>query len=283
MTALCRAGRGMDTSPASSVASDQVASLIEDLWERTGDPGLGKIVEGLDPRDGAPLPDDAAIRRDWISTALMDCYKRTADSQVFAALYQLNNGSFLSAIRGKLRRTITSVDAHDALQEVFLNIYRYPHRFDPDRADAFRNWGHRIVHNTVLKFLKRESRRNSRTSLEAEIEDRVDGAMRTPERSASEAESARLVDRAYLLYLTLYLTHFERLSARERRALTMVECEGASYRDTAAVLGIKLENLKMVIFRGRRKILRDMTCTLSELDRLGVDPITSSRPARRAG
>ena len=27
-----------------------------------------------------------------------------------------------------------------------------------DRADAFRNWGHRIVRNTLLKFLKGENR-----------------------------------------------------------------------------------------------------------------------------
>ena len=38
--------------------------------------------------------------------------------------------------------------------------------------------------------------------------------------------------------------------------------EGASYKGTAAALGIRLENLKMVIFRGRRKIFRGLHKTL---------------------
>ena len=80
-----------------------------------------------------------------------------------------------------------------------------------------------------------------------------------------ESESAGLVDNAYLLYLNLYLIHFERLSEKERRALTMVEVEGASYKEAAAELGIRLENLKMVIFRGRRKIFRGLHRTLDAL------------------
>ena len=46
----------------------------------------------------------------------------------------------------------------------------------------------------------------------------------------------------------------------------MVEVLGITYKDTAAELGIRLENLKMVIFRARRKILRSMTRTLAEIE-----------------
>ena len=48
------------------------------------------------------------------------------------------------------------------------------------------------------------------------------------------------------------------LSEREQRAIHLVEVEGLSYREAARDLGIKLENLKMVIFRARRKIHRSM-------------------------
>ena len=48
------------------------------------------------------------------------------------------------------------------------------------------------------------------------------------------------------------------LSERERRALHLVEVDGVSYRQAATSLGIKLENLKMVIFRARKKIHRAM-------------------------
>ena len=249
-------------------------SRLQTLWERTGDRGLAQVIDHRSPVDGQPV--QGPRLRDWTSTALMDCYRRTGDGQSFALLFELNEAPFRLAVRARLRRTVSNVDPDDVVQEVFMNIYRYPHKFVADRADAFRSWGHRIAQNTLLKALKREARRAQRTSLDEQIETRADTDVITPERSAVDAEAASIVDRAYLLYLNLYLLHFERLSTRERRALTLVECEAVSYKDAAADLGIKLENLKMVIFRGRRKIFRGMSRTLSELDSLVV-PVPSSR------
>lgn len=237
--------------------------LLE-LWERTGDAALQRIANGRSPVDDAPLASDQD-RADWTSTALMNTYKNTGDPAVFALLYELNRGAFLLAIQSRLHRGGVHVDAQDVLQEVFLNIYRYPHRFLADRADAFRNWGHRIVRNTLLKFLKSENRLAHLVTLDDEIVQPEDVRGRSPERVAVEAESATLVNHAFLLYLNLYLLHFQRLSAKERRALTLVEIDGASYKDAATDLGIRLENLKMVIFRGRRKIFRGMEQTLEQL------------------
>ena len=87
---------------------------------------------------------------------------------------------------------------------------------------------------------------------------------------AEDTESCR---RTYLVYLQLYLEFYRMLSDRERRALHLVEVEGASYRIAAEDLGIKLENLKMVIFRARRKIHRSMRRVFD-----GLSP--DCRPAR---
>jgi RNA polymerase sigma factor (sigma-70 family) len=195
----------------------------------------------------------------------MDTYKNTGDTKVFALLFELNRASFLSAIQAKVRRGSGHVDAQDVLQEVFLNIYRYPRRFLCDRPDSFRNWGHRIVRNTLLKFLKGETRLARFTPLDEDMGQKEDQKARSPYRSASDSESAELVDFAYLVYLNLYLQHYRRLSQKEQQALRMVEVEGASYKATAAELGIRLENLKMVIFRGRRKIFRGLNRTLQDL------------------
>jgi hypothetical protein len=73
-----------------------------------------------------------------------------------------------------------------------------------------------------------------------------------------EDESTHECTRVYLNYLYLYLRFYRMLSEREQRAIQLVEVEGCSYRDAARLLGIKLENLKMVIFRARRKIHRSM-------------------------
>jgi RNA polymerase sigma-70 factor (ECF subfamily) len=237
--------------------------LLE-LWERTGNAGLGALAHDELPRRDAVLTTEQDFS-DWVSTCLMDCYKDTGDSAVFALLFELNRGSFLHAIQSNLRRSFHHVDAQDVLQEVFLNIYRYPHRFHADKADAFRGWGHRIARNTLLKFLKGEARLARFHAIDDEVLQPEDVRGRRPDRAASEAESADVVNHAYVLYLQLYLIHFGRLSPKERLALTMVEVDDVSYRDAAEALGIRLENLKMVIFRGRRKIFRGMARSLGDL------------------
>jgi RNA polymerase sigma factor (sigma-70 family) len=235
-----------------------------DLWERTGNAALGALAHDALPRPDAVLLTEQDFA-DWVSTCLMDCYKDTGEPAVFALLFELNRGSFLHAIQSNLRRSFHHVDAQDVLQEVFLNIYRYPHRFHADKADAFRGWGHRIARNTLLKFLKGEARLARFHTIDEEVLQPEDLRGRRPDRAASEAESADVVNHAYLLYLQLYLVHFGRLSQKERLALTMVEVQDVSYRDAAEVLGIRLENLKMVIFRGRRKIFRGMARSLGDL------------------
>lgn len=258
------------TTPAGRLSSE-----LTELWERIGEGALHRLAEGRAPREElGDLSEQELI--DWTSTILMDCYKQTGDSQVFSLLYELNQQSFLQAINYRLRRCMTTVDPRDVLQEVFLNIYRYPHRFSAEKADSFRNWGHRIVRNTMLKNLKSEARRSRLTPLDEDLSLRADSRMHSPSRIAEESEDAVVADRAYLIYLNLYLMHFDRLSKKERRALTMVEVDGESYKAAAVDLSIRLENLKMVIFRGRRKILRGMSRSFARLGMLGSVTGTSA-------
>ena len=264
--------------------TDALAERLGELWEQTGDDGLGRVVAGLslDESPEAPRLEDLPPQEhfDWINTALMQCFQRTGDSQVFALLYELNEASFGQAIRSRVRRTFTRVDERDVLQEVFLNIYRYPHRFVAERADAFRNWGHRIALNTLSRFLKLESRRRRTQVFDEAIGEHVDEREVTPLRRAADAEQHRAIDRAFLIYLNLYLVHFRELTEREQQALTRVEVEGWSYRDTAAELGISVANLKMVIFRARRKIYRGMSCTMAELEAEAQRAVAAGRRAR---
>jgi hypothetical protein len=95
-----------------------------------------------------------------------------------------------------------------------------------------------------------------------------------------EDESALECTRVYLNYLYLYLRFYRMLSEREQRAIQMVEVEGHSYRDAARELGIRLENLKMVIFRARRKIHRSMRRVFEGLPP-DLRPAREPAPARR--
>jgi RNA polymerase sigma factor (sigma-70 family) len=246
--------------PFSSGLSLHTEGGIERLRERIRESAseLGRTelarIEGIldDPER------DRDSVRDAVSTRLMEAFKGHRGRACFGLLYELNGQHLHAQVAARLRRYSSRADSGDVLQEVFFNVYRYPHRFDSTREDAFRVWSAMIVRNTVLKHLRSLSR-GGRTELGLDDlpEPTAPGAA-TPVADAIEAESRVECARVYLTYLQLYLEFYRQLSSREQRALELVEVHGTSYREAAADLGIKLENLKMVVFRARRKIHRSM-------------------------
>jgi RNA polymerase sigma factor (sigma-70 family) len=221
--------------------------------------------------------------RDALSTRLMAQFKETQSRACFGLIYELNSQHLLIQVAQRLRRYQSRADPYDLLQEVFFNIYRYPRKFDSRRDDAFRVWTATIVRNTVLKHL-RSLGRSGRAEVPFEDlseQPEVDGT--GPLGGAMERESATECRRVYITYLYLYLQFYQQLSEREQRALELVEVQGVSYREAAADLGIKLENLKMVIFRARRKIYRAMRRVFDGLPpelRPARTPRTSGRVVR---
>ncbi len=196
--------------------------------------------------------------RDAVSTRLMEGFKASRDRACFGLLYELNATHLLVQVASRLRRYASKADPHDVLQEVFFNVYRYPHRFNSERDDAFRVWSAMIVRNTVLKHLRAHGRGSRQEVAFEDLSDQPLARSESPLTGVIEEESTQECSRVYLTYLQLYLRFYSMLSERERRALHLVEVEGVSYRVAAEDLMIKLENLKMVIFRARRKIHRAM-------------------------
>ncbi len=230
-------------------------------------PGAARPGAELDADDRKRL--DAALSnealsseelRDAVSTALMDGFRKHTGRGTFGLLYELNAAQLLVQVAGRLRRYSSKADAGDVLQEVFFNVYRYPHRFDAARDDAFRVWTAMIVRNTVLKHLRSRSTGggNRREIPFEDLSDQPVAHGETPLSGVLQDEANLECSRAYVTYLQLYIEFYTMLSERERRALHLVEVDGVSYREAAASLGIKLENLKMVIFRARKKIHRAM-------------------------
>ena len=245
--------------------------LLERIEQLAGDlePGEGERLEGI-IADRTRAPESL---RDAVSTRLMDCFRLTQSRGAFGLLYELNGPHLLIQVTGRLRRYGSHVDPGDVLQEVFFNVYRYPHRFDATREEAFRVWSSMIVRNTVLKHLRSLSRSGRAEVPYEDLPEQPETSEVSPLGGVIETESREECARVYLNYLQLYLQFYSMLSARERRALHLVEVEEWSYRQTAAELEIKLENLKMVIFRARRKIHRSMRRVFD-----GLTP--DCRPAR---
>ena len=209
----------------------------------------GAVVEGERDLEGV---------RDALSTRLMELFRIHTSRTCFGLLYELNSAAILLHVAQRLRRYHSRADAGDLLQEVFFNIYRYPSRFDCRREDAFRVWTATIVRNTVLKHLRSLSRSGRAEVPFEDLSEQPETGEVEPLGGVIQRESEGRCQDVYVLYLHLYLQLYRQLSEREQRALHFVEVEGVSYREAALRLGIKLENLKMVIFRARRKINRAM-------------------------
>jgi RNA polymerase sigma factor (sigma-70 family) len=246
----------------------QWRTRVAELRGEVGIEVLTQMLGILDEESGAE-----EARRDSLSTRLMEAFRQTRGRGCFGLLYELNCQHLLVQVAGRLRRYASKSDPRDVLQEVFFNIYRYPHRFNSEREDAFRVWSAMIVRNTVLKHLRSQGR-GGRTEVPFEdLSDQPEAHPTSPLSGAIERESSAACLSAYFLILDKYLKFYGQLSPRERTALQRVEVGGCSYRKTADELGIKLENLKMVIFRARRKIFRAMR---REFDGMSPD----CRPAR---
>lgn len=256
---------------------EQLAGFAERLREfgnSTGEAGLVAAAENLAGATGRD--------RDQLSTDLMRIYRDSASNEAFSLLYELNNEGVLRLIFHHLRRSFYAVDAADVLQEVFFNIYRYPFKFKPDRPSAFRNWTHSIIRNTVLKHSRRAQRNHAvslSTSAEKEQRDELpleleDPGAASPLDSTAEREAHEDLIGAWMLYLHYYLHAYRCLTPREKRALYLVEVDGLPYKEAAAELKVRVENLKMMIFRARRKIhtvmKRQFTTGQNALDRRAV-------------
>jgi RNA polymerase sigma factor (sigma-70 family) len=230
---------------------------------------LGKDVRPVEREGMLELIADPAREsdsiRDSVSTRLMESFRLSMSRDCFGLLYELNANHLLAQVASRLRRYSSKADPLDVLQEVFFNVYRYPHRFDAAREDAFRVWSAMIVRNTVLKHLRSQGKGGRQEVPFEDLSDQPETGHTGPLGGVIDGEDRARCQEVYTTYLLLYLEFYSMLSERECRALHLVEVDEVSYRVAADDLGIKLENLKMVIFRARRKIHRAMRRTFEGL------------------
>ena len=128
--------------------------------------------------------------------------------------------------------------AEDLTQETFLKALAAVGSFRP--GTNFRAWLFRIGHNNFVN-LKRAERKNVQT-LSDDPPSRDPG---TPDGSAADRESLRLVARAV-----------EDLSAEFRSALLLRVDDQLSFRDVAAVLNITEETARWRVFKARQKLMK---------------------------
>lgn len=187
-----------------------------------------------------------------IETALMALFRDEGDEGAFAALYEFTRARLLAWITSLTGSKRGAPDPLEILQDAYVNIYRYARSFRDEEPRSFRVWSRTIVGNLV-----RRARQGPRTrSLDAfpeggeePADPRVD-----PADALVRAEDEHAAVGAWTIVLLQYAAAYEHLSARDRRALELIEVQGLSYAEAGGHLGVGLSNMKMIMFRSRRRI-----------------------------
>jgi RNA polymerase sigma factor (sigma-70 family) len=229
-------------------------------------------ARGIDPD---PEPGESSDGHDnRIGTALMALFRDTRDSGAFEALHALTGPGVLQWIRSLTGRELLNVDPAEVLQDTFVNVYRYPGAFREDHRGSFRVWVRTIAGNVVRRAALSRARHAEHELPEpGDLEDRASG----PAQAFVDEDEAQRLRRAWLLLLWYYGQAWKELGQRDRRTLHLVEVEGLSYQEAGAILSVGRSNMKMIVFRSRRRIARRMRDAMSAGS--AMSPGTSRRVA----
>lgn len=210
--------------------------------------GLARL--GVGPR---PLPgEDADLHRARTETALMALFRDRPGEEEFEALYRFTEPSLRRWIRLALGPRSERFDPQELVQDAFVNIYRYAGGFRDEHPASFRSWAQAVCRNVVRRGRLRP-RSATFSQLPPGVPEPADGRV-GPLQQASEVEQRRALAGALVLLLIHYAVAYARLSPRDRLALRLVELEGLSYVEAGERLRVGISNMKMIMFRARRRV-----------------------------
>jgi RNA polymerase sigma-70 factor (ECF subfamily) len=139
------------------------------------------------------------------------------------------------------------VRADDLVQETYLQALRGWHTFHPG-ADP-RRWLFAICHNAFLRTVRTEARYVDAPEDDAELESLATATAHWQAQKSGVAELVERMDLAAAIDRAL-----ETLADHFRAVIVLVDVEGLSYEEAAAVLGVPIGTVRSRLFRGRRLI-----------------------------
>lgn len=190
-------------------------------------------------------------------TALMARFRDRRDPSDFDALYAAAQGHLLSWIVQRMAAAGIEGDPLELLQDTFVNIYRYAGSFRDEPGNTFRGWARTIAANAVRRTRGRRRIVLSYQALPTGASEPED-ERETPSELLDRGEQRRAVGRAWILLLLHYAKAADQLSARDQEALHLVEVEGLPYSEVARRLRVRSSNMKMIVFRSRKRIRAHM-------------------------
>ena len=138
----------------------------------------------------------------------------------------------------KLMRKYSSnaEDAADLSQEIFIKIYQKIHTFRCD--SSFETWLYRVAVNTALNFTRRKDDTLSLDEVEGQRKGTLDPLL--------EVENKELSDKIQ--------SAIAKLPDNLRITFVLVAVEGKSYTDTAQILELNIDAVRMRMARARKQL-----------------------------
>lgn len=161
---------------------------------------------------------------------------RSGDRKAFEQLMATHQWRVIRTTRALLGNR---EDAQDAAQEVFLRVFRYLHRFDPQRE--FAPWLYRVAVNVCRDIHRRRAQTHA-----TPLEDLKPEVLATP---ADQETKADAVGRLQAIREAL-----RELSVREREVVVLRDVEGLSTPEVAGALGCMEVTVRTHLSRGRLKL-----------------------------
>jgi len=160
--------------------------------------------------------------------------------------------------------TRDEADADDLVQETYLRAYRAWHTFEP--GSDCRRWLFTICRNVFLRTREREARQVDTGGDDAVLETMA--ALREASPFATQNADAIFsrIDLGPAISKSI-----EELPDVFRTAVVLVDVEGQSYDEAAAVLGVPIGTVRSRLFRGRR-ILQHALLTYAKDAGLAAPP-----------
>jgi RNA polymerase sigma-70 factor (ECF subfamily) len=137
--------------------------------------------------------------------------------------------------------------AEDVSQEFFFKLFRNAARYQP--AGKFTTYFYKVLNNLCLDTLRRMHRKSLPDfhSFENPVLDGmpIEGDEGAPEAAARVAEEKKLIREA-----------IGKLPDAQRQVIILRELEELKYREIAEVQGLSLNEVKVLIHRGRKALLK---------------------------
>ena len=167
--------------------------------------------------------------------------QRIADNDIIAAKELIDSyGNFIYSLAKKF--TATHEDAEDAVQEIFLELWRHAGRFDPQKSSEI---------GFIALIAKRKLIDNYRRTKSRPV-------FETAEKVLDELSVQSNRQMGVRIDLKNALKTLNKLQPEQKSLILMSAYEGLSHTDIAALIGKPLGTVKSGIRRGLQIVRQDL-------------------------